>query len=136
MQQESDSPEHHRRRSEFIRELVQRPLGQRSINNHCRQPTPRTIVQFWHYLGQLPPDVEECVRSWAVWEASGFKHKLFDERTAGLSSVIRWVRGTSGLSNTAITQRCRRTTSGFATCWLKAASMSMRTMCASVPTSA
>jgi mannosyltransferase OCH1-like enzyme len=83
MQQEPDSPEHHRRRSEFIRELVQRPLGQRSINNHCWQPTPRTIVQFWHDLGQLPPDVEECVRSWTVWESSGFKHRLFDERTAG-----------------------------------------------------
>jgi mannosyltransferase OCH1-like enzyme len=40
-------------------------------------------VQFWHDLGQLPPDVEECVRSWAVWEASGFEHRLFDERTAG-----------------------------------------------------
>ncbi|MFZ0779924.1 MAG: glycosyltransferase [Candidatus Sulfotelmatobacter sp.] len=83
MRQESDSPEHHRRRSEFIRELVQRPLGRRSINNHCRQPTPRTIVQFWHDLGQLPPDVEECVRSWTVWETSGFEHRLFDERTAG-----------------------------------------------------
>lgn len=83
MRQESDSPEHYRRRSEFIRELVQRPVGQLSINNHCRQPTPRTIVQFWHDLGQLPPDVEECVRSWTVWETSGFEHRLFDERTAG-----------------------------------------------------
>ena len=40
-------------------------------------------MQFWHDLGQLPSDVEECVRSWAVWEASGFEHRLFDERTAG-----------------------------------------------------
>src|SRR5216684_2463667 len=83
MQQEPDSPEHHRQRSEFIRKLVQRPLGQHSINNRFRQQTPKTIVQFWHDLGQLPPDVEECVRSWTVWESSGFKHKLFDERTAG-----------------------------------------------------
>jgi len=83
MQQEPDSPKHHRQRSEFIRKLVQRPLGQHSIDDRCRQPTPKTIVQFWHDLGQLPPDVEECVRSWTVWETSGFKHKLFDERTAG-----------------------------------------------------
>ena len=82
MQQKPDSPEHHRQRSEFIRKLVQRPLGQHSINDRCGQPIPKTIVQFWHDLGQLPPDVEECVRSWTVWEASGFKHKLFDERTA------------------------------------------------------
>jgi mannosyltransferase OCH1-like enzyme len=83
MQQEPDSPEHHRQRSEFIRKLVQRPLGQHSINDRCRQPIPKTIVQFWHDLGQLPPDVEECVRSWTVWETSGFKHRLFDEHTAG-----------------------------------------------------
>ena len=83
MQQEPDNPEHHRQRSEFIRKLVQRPLGEGSINDHCRQPTPKTIVQFWHDLEQLPTDVEECVRSWTVWETSGFKHKLFDKRTAG-----------------------------------------------------
>jgi len=82
MQKELDSPEHHRQRSEFIRKLVQRPLGQHSINDCWGQPTPKTIVQFWHDLGQLPPDVEECVRSWTVWETSGFKHQLFDERTA------------------------------------------------------
>src|SRR6202162_5372380 len=83
MQQESDSPEHHRQRSEFVRKLVQCSSGQYSINDRRRQPTPKTIVQFWHDLGELPPDVEECVRSWTVWETSGFKHKLFDERTAG-----------------------------------------------------
>jgi mannosyltransferase OCH1-like enzyme len=83
MQQDLDSPEHHRRRSEFIRELVQRPSDQRSITNDCSQPTPRTIVQFWHDLGQLPLDVEECIRSWTVWETRGFRHRLFDERIAG-----------------------------------------------------
>jgi mannosyltransferase OCH1-like enzyme len=83
MQQELETPEHHRRRSEFIRKLVQCPLGQHSINDRCGQPTPKTIVQFWHDLEQLPPDVEECVRSWTVWETSGFKHKLYDGCTAG-----------------------------------------------------
>jgi mannosyltransferase OCH1-like enzyme len=83
MQQEPDSPEHHRQRSEFIRKLVQRRSGQHITNDRCRQPTPKTIVQFWHDLEQFPPDVEECVRSWTVWETSGFKHRLFDRRTAG-----------------------------------------------------
>jgi len=83
MQQDPDSPEHHRQRSEFIRKLVQRPLSQPSVNNRYRHPTPKTIVQFWHDLGQLPLDVEECVRSWTIWETSGFEHRLFDERTAG-----------------------------------------------------
>src|SRR5579872_3196411 len=81
--QEPHSPEHHRQRSEFIRKLVQRPSGQHSISDRSGQPTPKTIVQYWHDLGQLPPDVEECVRSWTIWETSGFKHRLFDERTAG-----------------------------------------------------
>jgi mannosyltransferase OCH1-like enzyme len=31
----------------------------------------------------MPPDVHECVRSWTVWESSGFSHRLFDECTAG-----------------------------------------------------
>jgi mannosyltransferase OCH1-like enzyme len=39
-------------------------------------------VQFWHDLGHLPPDVEACVRSWTVWERSGFSHRLFDRHTA------------------------------------------------------
>jgi mannosyltransferase OCH1-like enzyme len=82
MQQELDSHEHHRRRSEFIRELVLLPLGQSSINNHCSPPPPRTIVQFWHDLRQLPDDVEECVASWTCWETSGFTHRIFDRQAA------------------------------------------------------
>jgi hypothetical protein len=40
----------------------------------------------WSTLGgealiRLPS--EECVRSWTVWETSGFNHRLFDEYTAG-----------------------------------------------------
>jgi len=82
MQPGQDSPEHHRQRSEFIRTLVQRPSGLNSTNDRCRRPTPKTIVQFWHDLAQLPPDVEECVRSWTVWETNGFNHRIFDEHTA------------------------------------------------------
>lgn len=82
MQQEPDSREHHRRRSEFIRELVQRPLAQSSIDNHCSPPPPRTIVQFWDNLHQLPGDVEECIASWTRWTSSGFTHRLFDEGAA------------------------------------------------------
>jgi hypothetical protein len=44
--------------------------------------TPRTIVQFWHDLRQLPQDVEECIASWTCWESSGFTHRLFDEHAA------------------------------------------------------
>ena len=82
MQHEPDSPEHHRQRSEFIRKLVQRRLGQESVKTRYDHLIPRTIVQFWHDLRQLPHDVEECVASWSCWETSGFTHRLFDEHAA------------------------------------------------------
>lgn len=78
----TDSPEHHRQRSEYIRKLVQQSVGQPPINDVCMQSTPRTIVQFWHDLQELPEDIKECIDSWARWTASGFTHRLFDERTA------------------------------------------------------
>ncbi|MYH15302.1 MAG: hypothetical protein F4149_09015 [Gammaproteobacteria bacterium] len=82
MQQDPDSSEDHQRRSEFIRKLVQRPAGHHAAIGRYRHPIPRTIVQFWHDLRQLPHDVGECVASWARWEISGFTHRLFDEHAA------------------------------------------------------
>src|SRR5260370_2087127 len=82
MQQQPDSPEHHRQRSEFIRKLVQRPLTQPFVVDRYMRPPPKTIVQFWHDLGELPSEVEECVRSWVAWGRSGFEHRLFDQHTA------------------------------------------------------
>ena len=82
MQPEPDSPEHHRQRSEFIRKLVQSRFDQQSINDRYVQGTPRTIVQFWHNPRQLPGDVKDCIASWARWETNGFRHRLFDERSA------------------------------------------------------
>ena len=82
MQPEPDSPEHHRQRSEFIRTLVQHRCDQQSIDDRYAHGTPRTIVQFWHDLRQLPEDVKECIASWTGWETSGIAHRLFDERSA------------------------------------------------------
>ena len=63
MKQEPDSLEHHRQCSEFVRKLIQRRLGQHSVNDRYGHLILRTIVQFWHDLRQLPHDVEE----WADW---------------------------------------------------------------------
>ena len=76
------TPEHHQQRSEFIRRLVQRSAGRLPVKPQYMQSTPRTIVQFWHDLRELPADVEECIASWAGWTTSGFAHRLFDERSA------------------------------------------------------
>jgi Glycosyltransferase sugar-binding region containing DXD motif len=82
MQHEPDKSALHRQRSEFIRKLIQRRLGQHSVSDRYGHLIPRTIVQFWHDLRQLPHDVKECVASWSRWETSGFTHRLFDERGA------------------------------------------------------
>jgi hypothetical protein len=78
----TDTSEHHRRRSEFIRTLVQRSVGQQPFNAQYMQRTPRTIVQFWHNLQQLPRDVEDCIATWTRWTSSGFVYRLFDEENA------------------------------------------------------
>lgn len=78
----TDSPEHHRQRSEFIRGLVQRTENQPLINDRFAQGVPRTIVQFWHNLHELPDDIGECIASWTCWTTSGFVHQLFDEQSA------------------------------------------------------
>lgn len=82
MHLESDSPGHHRQRSEFIRKLVQSQFDQQPIDERYVQGTPRTIVQFWHNPRQLPEDVKDCIVSWARWETKGYRHRLFDERSA------------------------------------------------------
>src|SRR5581483_3485586 len=78
----TDTPDHHRQRSEFIRRLVQRSPDRPRIKAQYIRSAPRTIVQFWHDLREVPSDVEECIESWARWTSSGFEHRLFDERSA------------------------------------------------------
>jgi len=78
----TEDPEHHLQRSELIRKIVQKPQLDSIANVRCKEPIPKTIVQFWHDLAQLPPDVEECIQTWALWKATGFEHRLFDERTS------------------------------------------------------
>src|SRR5690349_6206032 len=78
----TNTVEHNQRRSEFIRGLVQQSLTQLPVHDRYRRGPPRTIVQYWHNLPELPSDVAECIASWTRWTASGFTHRLFDERSA------------------------------------------------------
>ncbi|MBH5391769.1 glycosyltransferase family 32 protein [Bradyrhizobium diversitatis] len=78
----TDGPEHHRQRSEFIRGLVQRSDTKASLNDRYEQAPPKSIVQFWHDLGELPADIKECIATWARWATSGYTHRLFDEDSA------------------------------------------------------
>jgi hypothetical protein len=44
---------------------------------------PKSIVQFWHDLAQLPDDVRECISSWSKWKTHGFVHRVFGMTEAG-----------------------------------------------------
>jgi len=101
MQQESDSAERDRQRSEFIRRLVQRRVARCTIDNRYGHLVPRTIVQFWHDLRQLPQDVEECVASWTRWETTGFTHCLFDKHAAKA-----FIGGSFGARHEKAFERC------------------------------
>src|SRR5512144_57549 len=72
----------HRDRSNFVRELVQRPNEQARVLAGHLAPPPRRIVQFWDDLGRLPDDVRECMESWKRLERLGFEFEVFDESSA------------------------------------------------------
>lgn len=71
-----------RARSNFVRELLQRPKEPVQAHAAHQATPPRRIVQFWDDLGRLPRDVRECVESWKKLEQSGFKLQVFDESSA------------------------------------------------------
>jgi len=80
-----------RSRSNYVRELVQRPNEPAQVpEGHLATP-PRRIVQFWDDLGRLPQDVRECMESWKKLEQSGFEIQVFDE-----SSAREFIRGNLG----------------------------------------
>lgn len=71
-----------RDRSDFVRELVQRPNEPGQVSATLLPPPPKRIVQFWDDPGRLPSDVRECMESWKELEQSGFELQVFDENSA------------------------------------------------------
>ncbi|MEE8566738.1 MAG: glycosyltransferase [Candidatus Bipolaricaulota bacterium] len=74
--------EDHQARSDFVRELVQRSGVHDSVPAAYSTKPPRTIVQFWDDLDQLPGDVRECIESWKKLGEQGFEVLLFDNDSA------------------------------------------------------
>lgn len=74
--------ENHQARSDFVRNLVQRSPDHDVPPAVFSTETPRTIVQFWNDLNQLPKDVRECIDSWKNLEEQGFELVLFDDDNA------------------------------------------------------
>ena len=71
-----------RDRSNFVRELVQRPSDRLRMPAKYMPPPPRRVVQFWDDLGRLPQDVGECMESWKTLKRFGFEFQVFDENSA------------------------------------------------------
>jgi hypothetical protein len=71
-----------RERSNFVKELVQRPIEIGRVPATFLTTPPKRIVQFWDDLRRLPNDVRECMKSWQELEQSGFELEVFDEQSA------------------------------------------------------
>jgi mannosyltransferase OCH1-like enzyme len=97
----TESQDHHRQRSEFIRMLVQRPKVEAHVGEMNLRETPKTIVQFWHDLDELPPDVGECIASWSRWARYGYHHHLFDA-----SAAMAFIRASLKTRHVRAFERC------------------------------
>lgn len=75
-----------RKRSDFVRELVQRRERSPSASSTWPDPTPKNIVQFWDDMKRLPDDVKACMNSWRQLEQDGFEIEIFDKALRALSS--------------------------------------------------
>jgi mannosyltransferase OCH1-like enzyme len=78
MKARDSAQEDHRARSDFVRGLVQRCRDGDVVPAAFSTKTPKTIVQFWDDLNQLPADVGECILSWRKLDTQGFEIRLFD----------------------------------------------------------
>lgn len=82
MEREHEIPEDHRRRSDFIKNLVQHPFRGKLPPSEYSYKIPRTIAQFWHNRAQLPSDVSNCMQTWEKLKTNGFNYVFFDQEDA------------------------------------------------------
>lgn len=69
------------RRSRYVRGLLRAAAEGTGVASH--PATPRVVVQYWHDVDDVPPDVEACMSSWEALRREGISRRLFDDRTAG-----------------------------------------------------
>jgi mannosyltransferase OCH1-like enzyme len=74
--------ESHRKRSNFVRGLVQRSISPAAEFSESTSKPPQRIVQFWDDLNRLPGDVGECIATWKKAEKQGLERSLFDKHQA------------------------------------------------------
>lgn len=67
------------KRSEFVFDFIKSEILETKVGEI---KIPKTIVQFWHDLEELPNDVFNCINSWKILQEKGFEFKLFDDSSA------------------------------------------------------
>jgi hypothetical protein len=82
MQAHDPLEDSHRKRSNFVRGLVQRSFTPIAAFSESASKPPQRIVQFWDDLNRLPVDVGECIATWKKAENQGFERLLFDKHQA------------------------------------------------------
>lgn len=81
-----------RKRSDFVRDLVQQQVTTPNSRWVRPSPIPKHIVQFWDDMQHLPGDVADCMNSWKQLEKEGFTIEVYDRKAA--SKFIRNRLGT------------------------------------------
>lgn len=69
-------------RSNFVRDLVLRPVHSRLNDRDARTSVPRRIIQFWDSHLDVPDDVRICMETWQPLRGAGFALACFDDSSA------------------------------------------------------
>lgn len=69
-------------RSDVVRNLVQSTRSPNLYSKGLTRKIPRTIVQYWNDLDNIPKDVKVCLDSWNNVSRIGCERKLFDDNSA------------------------------------------------------
>ena len=96
MRDEDPLEEAHRKRSNFIRGVIQGFPPCEEASRPTQSSLPRRIVHFWDDLDQLPEDVQECIASWGPVQNRGVELQLYDYARASDDILSRMGRRFEG----------------------------------------
>jgi mannosyltransferase OCH1-like enzyme len=74
--------ENHQLRSQYMWGLIRNPGIYTSPNEQIK--IPRTLIQFWDDVVNMPADVRKCIDSWKSLDECDFKRLLFSDEDARL----------------------------------------------------
>ncbi|MBP2155193.1 hypothetical protein J2067_002885 [Erwinia rhapontici] len=78
MESDEAKEENYQQRSEFIRKIIQQPVGEICPYPISSCTVPKKIIQFWDSPNNIPSDVKNCMKSWSVLESFGYEYYLYD----------------------------------------------------------